>query len=176
MKALLTLIAAVLALFVLAYGIGMLVPLHHVAARSARYAEAPEKVWALLADVSGYARWAPEVTGVRRMPDRDGHAVYQLEGKWAMPLEIDESVAPRRMVTRIADPKLPFGGTWTWELRREGRGTRVTVAERGEIKPPPIRALARFVFGYTSTMDQYLEALGRGLHETVKPEPAEAGA
>lgn len=27
-----------------------------------------------------------------------------------------ESLAPKRHVTRISDPSLPFGGTWTCEL------------------------------------------------------------
>jgi uncharacterized protein YndB with AHSA1/START domain len=174
MKFLLTTVTAACGLLALVWGIGTLVPRDHVASRSARYAKKPEQVWRLLSDLPHYARWAPEVTAVRRLPDHVGHPVYALEGKWAMPLEIETAEPPHRMVTRIADPTLPFGGTWTWVVARDGRGTRVTVTEHGEIRPAIMRAMTRFFFGYTSTMDQYLEALGRELDESVTPEPARA--
>jgi len=115
------------------------------------------------------------VNSVRRLPDQGGHPVYQFEGKWGMPLAIEAIDAPHRIVTRIADPSLPFGGTWTWKIAREGSGTRVTVTEDGEIKSAPMRTMARFFFGYTSTIDSYLKALGDGLQETVTPEPVAVG-
>jgi len=176
MKFLLTLLVALLSLVALAWGIGMVIPLEHVAARSAHFTSHPKAVWAVVSDVPGYARWAPEVSGVKRLADREGHRVYALEGKGSMPLEIEVSEPPRRMVTRIADPRLPYAGTWTWEIAPEEGGARVTVTERGEIKLAPMRALARFVFGYTSTLDDYLEALGDGLGEGVVPGPAPAKA
>lgn len=175
MKLLLSILVGILGLVALAWCIGLVIPRRHQATRSARFANRPEQVWAVLSDFPNYARWAPEVTGVRRLPDRDGHPVYQFEGKWGMPLEIESMEPPRRMVTRIADPSLPFGGTWTWKITREGNGTRVTVTEDGEIKPPPMRTMARFFFGYTSTMDSYLEALGDGLGEGITPGPLPAG-
>lgn len=175
MKMLLTIVAAILGLVALVWSIGLVIPPRHVAARSARYAKPPEKVWSMLSDFPGYVHWAPEVTGVNRMPDQNGHPVYQLEGKWGMPLEIELADPPRRLVTRIADPRLPFGGTWTWKIAREGNGTRVTVTEDGEIKAAPMRTMARFFFGYTSTMDSYLKALGDGLQETVTPGPVPSG-
>ena len=175
MKLLLTALTGIVALFALVWGIGALVPLHHVATRSARYAASPAQVWSVLSDFMRYDRWAPEVTGVRRLPDRGGHRVYALEGKWGMPLEIESSEPPRRLVTRIADPTLPFGGTWTWVVTRDGSGARVTVTEDGEIEPPPMRALARFVFGYDATIDRYLVALGQGLRQRVLSGPAPRG-
>jgi uncharacterized protein YndB with AHSA1/START domain len=175
LKFLLTALTGVVALFALAWGIGALVPIHHVATRSARYAASPAHVWSVLSDFPQYPRWAPDVSGVRRLPDQAGHPVYALEGKWGMPLEIESSEPPRRLVTRIADPTLPFGGTWTWVVTREGKGARVTVTESGEIKPPPMRAMARFFLGYDATLDRYLLALGRGLKERVAPGPPPQG-
>ncbi|TMQ70211.1 MAG: hypothetical protein E6K80_09240 [Candidatus Eisenbacteria bacterium] len=78
MKLLLTALTGIVALFALVWGIGALVPLHHVATRSARYAASPAQVWSVLSDFMRYDRWAPEVTGVRRLPDRGGHRVYAL--------------------------------------------------------------------------------------------------
>ena len=77
---------------------------------------------------------------------------------------------------RIADPTLPFGGTWTYEIAPADSGSVVTITESGEVKSPIFRFMARFVFGYTSTMDGYLEALGKKYGETVTPGPGAAAA
>jgi hypothetical protein len=76
------------------------------------------------------------------------------------------------MVTRIADPEQPFGGTWTFELAPADGGTRLTITERGEVYNPIFRALGRFVFGHTATIDQYLRALGAAFGDALTPEGA----
>lgn len=166
---------AIIGIVVFAYIVGLVIPREHVASRAARYARTPETVWQLLSDFPGYSGWAPEVSGVERLPDQNGHPVWSMKGKWGMPLEVEAAEPPRRLVTRIADPRLPYGGTWTWEIAADGGRTRVTVTESGFIKPPLFRVLTRFVFGYTSTMDAYLEAIGRHFGESTVPGPAVAG-
>ena len=91
-------------------------------------------------------------------------------------MEVIEFLPPRRFSLRIADPKLPFGGTWTYELRTADGGTLVTITENGEIGNPVMRFLSRFVFGQTSTMEGYLRALGRKYGETVTPTPGVAAS
>ncbi|HSR42141.1 MAG TPA: SRPBCC family protein, partial [Longimicrobiales bacterium] len=77
-----------------------------------------------------------------------------------MTIETVEAEVPTRLVTRIADEDLPFGGTWTYELEPTGDGrTRVTITEDGEVYNPVFRFMARFVFGHTATMDTYLDGL-----------------
>ena len=172
MKALLRILAGIAGVLVFAYIVGMLIPRDHVASRSAVYQHSSAAVWQLLSDFPSYAKWAPEVKGVKRLPDMNGHAVWALEGDWGMPLEVESFEPPRRMVTRIADPKLPFGGTWTWELVPAGAGTRITVTENGVIKSPLFRVMTRFIFGYHATMDTYLKAIGKHLGEDITPGPA----
>lgn len=48
-------------------------------------------------------------------------------------------------------------------------GALVTVTERGFVRNPIFRFLARFVFGYSSTLDAYLKALGKKFGEDVSP-------
>jgi len=169
-------LALLVLLITLTWLVGLAVPRRHVTVRSARLSRSVQEVWSVLSDLPGFARWAPEVSAVSRLPDQNGHPVYALEGKWPMPLEVETLDPPRRMVTRVVDSGLPFGGTWTWEIQPEGSGSRVTLTERGEIKVAPMRTLARFVFGYHSTLDAYLEALGHRLGQDVKAGPAPAGA
>ena len=62
-------------------------------------------------------------------------------------------------MTRIADPQLPFGGTWTQEIAPDAGGCVVTITENGEIYNPIFRFVSRFILGYTSSIDAYLKAL-----------------
>jgi hypothetical protein len=73
------------------------------------------------------------------------------------------------MVVRIADPDLPFGGTWTYELKQEESGTRVTITERGEVYNPIFRFMSRFVFSHTATLERYLAALRARAAQQPRP-------
>ncbi len=44
----------------------------------------------------------------------------------------------------------------------------VTITENGEIYNPFFRFMARFVFGYTVTMETYLKALGKKFSEDAE--------
>ncbi len=73
-------------------------------------------------------------------------------------LAVERSEAPRLLVLRIADPDLPFGGTWTYEISPAAHGSTLTITEDGAIYNLLFRVMARFVFGYESTMAAYLTA------------------
>ena len=176
MRILVIILASLLGLIALVFVCGMLVPANHLASRSIHLDKSREEVWLTVSDFEHYSTWAPMVTGTKRLPDENGHAVWQLEGKWAMPMALDLVETPRQLVTRIADPKLPFGGTWTWDLTPENGGTRVVITEHGVIRSPIFRLLSRFVFGYTSTMDAYLAALAKHFGESAKPGPPPGNA
>jgi hypothetical protein len=153
--------------------IGALLPKGHVATRAARFAQTPTVIWQAVTDFEKFPSWRDGVTSVERLPDRDGHAVWTERGAHdSIPYELVESVAPSgsapgRVVTRIADPKLPFGGTWTLEVIPMGGGTLLRITERGEVYNPLFRFMSRFIFGYTKTMGSYLSALGKKFGETV---------
>jgi len=153
--------------------VGYLLPVSHVAARFARYRQPREALFAAIRDVPAAASWREDLKGVEMLPTTDGRVRFREIGRTGrITMEIVECAAPSRMVTRIADPVQPFGGTWTFELTPHDGGTRLTITERGEVYNPIFRALARFVFGYTSTMDQYLRALGKKFGEPVTPSDA----
>lgn len=60
---------------------------------------------------------------------------------------------------RIADPNLPFGGTWTYDLVPGDQACSLTVTEDGEVYNPLFRFVSRFIIGHTATIDSYLKAL-----------------
>jgi len=152
---------------------GLLLPKAHVAARSARYAAAPDALWATLINAKAFPTWRPDLQRVETLPDENGQRGWREHGKdGVIPYRVTESVARSRLVTRIADPRLPFGGTWTYELAPDGTGTRLTITERGEVYNPIFRFVSRFFLGYTGTMDAFLRALGTKHGESITPEPA----
>jgi uncharacterized protein YndB with AHSA1/START domain len=152
------------------YGIGVTLPRRHHVTRTALYAQPPDTVWAVIADMERSPSWRTEITRVERLPDRDGHPVWnQVSRQGSWPLEIVEATPPTRLVAVVADSSQGFGGRWTYTLTPEGTGTRVTIAEDGFVDPPMFRFIARYLIGLTRTLDTYLEGLGRHFGEAVTP-------
>jgi Polyketide cyclase / dehydrase and lipid transport len=150
--------------------IGLCLPKGHVASRWAEFKQPAEKVWDLMADYENTATWRGDISRVERLPDREGRPVW-IEHGGDGPLTIERMGAqrPSRMVTRIADEKLPFGGTWTYEISPTPGGCRVTITENGEVYNPIFRFVGRFIIGHTSTMEGYLRAIGGKFGEQVEP-------
>ncbi|MEV6974890.1 SRPBCC family protein [Kitasatospora sp. NPDC093806] len=146
---------------VAALAAGRRLPVEHVSEGGLELAQPPGAVWEVLTDVDLFPAWRPELSHVERLPanavggvrwreyDRHGHTTY----------EVVESEAPHRLVTGIADPDLPYGGTWTYVLTPAGGGCTLTVTERGEVYPPFYRAVSHYVTGEGATIHKYLGAL-----------------
>ena len=163
--------AALVGVVLAVVGIGAALPRDHVAARAARLSAPPERVWALLTDVAAYPRWRGDVTAVELLPPRDGRVAWRETSRHGrITFERVDAEPPHRLITRIVDDGLPFGGQWEYDLAPDGDGTRLVVTERGAVYNPLF--MSRFVFGHTATLDAYLRALGGALGtETV---PADA--
>ncbi len=144
--------------------VGSRLPRAHVASREGMFPVAPEAVWSAITSVDEFPAWRPDVKRIERLPDRDGRPAWiehTRSGK--ITLAADRLEAPRLLVLRIADPTLPFGGTWTYEVSAAPGGSRLTITERGEIYNPIFRLMARFVFGYEGTIATYMDALEKRL-------------
>lgn len=160
MRALVYVVAGVAGLVAVMAAIGWVLPVGHVASRSALVPEAPAAVFARIAAVAAYPSWWSAVAQVDALPPVDGRPRFREHlSSGAVVFEIVEAAPPVRFVSRIADPEQPFGGTWTFELAPDGDGTRVTITEHGEVYHPIYRFLSRFVFSPTSTIDSCLAAL-----------------
>ncbi len=60
---------------------------------------------------------------------------------------------------KILDEELPFGGSWTFEMKENGDEVALTITENGEVYNPVFRFMSRFIFGHYATMDRYLNDL-----------------
>lgn len=161
-------VSLVVALVAIILVVGALLPKSHVASRSTRLPSPPERVWDAITTVDDFPRWRADVRAVERL-DAAGGARRWREHESAdkrdrgITYEVTEATPPRRLVTRIADRDLPFGGRWEYDLAPDGSGTRLTITERGEVYNPLFRFMSRFVIGHTASIDRYLAGLERRL-------------
>ena len=159
MRRLLYALSGIVLIGIIVTGIGYALPQDHVASVARHVPHQPAAVFARIIDVARYPEWRPEVGKIEVLSSAP-LTWREHSGGDVITYELVEQVQPERVVTRIADPELPFGGTWTYELRRDGTGTHVTITERGEVYNPVFRFMSRFVFGHTATMERVLERLG----------------
>ena len=151
-------------------GVGVLLPREHTATSHATINAPPDSVWSALTDVDDFPAWRDDVARVEVLPARDGHRIWREVGKHdAITFEQVEAEPPRRLVSRIADPSLPFGGIWTYVVSPEGPGSRVTITEDGVVHNPIFRFVSRFVFGHHASQEAYLRALGRRFGHEARP-------
>jgi hypothetical protein len=152
--------AAIVLVAILVVVIGYSLPKAHSVSRSTTIALPPDAVYALLADVDRYQTWRPGVKSLQRHADRDGKPAWTEEaGGMKIPLYFERMERPSVLVSRIADPSLPFGGTWTYRIEPAPDGSTITITEDGEVYNPFFRFMSRFVFGHTATLDEFLKNL-----------------
>jgi len=153
----------------LVVGVGWLLPVKHRAVRRATIPAQPAEVYALLTDVARFPGWRSKVARIDLLPDENARQPYrEVGGDGAITYVVDEAVADRRLVTRIADRTLPFGGRWVYELTPVAGGTELRITEEGEVYNPLFRAVSRFVIGHTATVDRFLRDVGRRFGHDVE--------
>lgn len=142
MHPLLIVFAVLIALWAIAWLVGSRLPETHRATRSAIFHQTPEALWKTIV--------APEkLPGWRN----------------SIPLERVEAIPNEKLTMRVIGKGMPFGGTWVYEIAPEGSATRLRVTENGEIYNPIFRAMTRYIFGYTRSMEAFLKAVGRKFNE-----------
>ena len=152
--------AAVLAaLVVVVLLIGWMLPVRHTASREIEVQATPAAVYGLIGDVARYPEWRTGVTKVEVLAADDSARTQRFRehgSDGAILYEVVEREPDRRLVVRIADESLPFGGRWTYDLTPSASGTTLRITEDGEVYNPVFRFVSRFVLGHTRTIDRYL--------------------
>jgi hypothetical protein len=158
MKWVLIVLAVVAALVAVVAVIGMMLPKGHVESRSSKFRQPPQAVWDAIA---GPPTWRSELRSFEELAPRDGHYRWKETDQRGevITYEREETVPPTRLVTRIAEPNLPYGGRWIHEITATPDGCVLKITEDGEIYNPIFRFMARFVFGYSGAIETYLKSL-----------------
>lgn len=147
--------------------VGAMLPRDHHTTRKARFHAAPGAIYAVLA---GPPDWRTGVKSFGLLPDQDGHKRWWEQDTHGQKItyELVEDKPPERLATRIAQPGLPFGGGWTFEIAPlPNGGSELRIREDGEIYNVIFRFMARFLFGYTGSIETYLRDLGAKFNQPV---------
>jgi hypothetical protein len=170
MKLLIYIVVAVIASVALLVGvialIGLKLPKGHIASRSVFLHQSPRNVYAVVRDFGSAATWRTDVKHMEVKPQAGGPLHFREEGKnGIVNYELAEDIPAERMVTRILDTDLGYSGKWTYMFVAEDGGTRLTITEEGEVSTLLFRFMSRYVFGYTATLDGYLNLLAKRFGE-----------
>ena len=170
MKWIFRFLIAFAALVAVAWIIGMSLPQNHTVSRSARFAAAPETIWATLVDVSSYPEWRSGVDTVILLDGTENRLAWQESmGGDRLSFDADTTQRPKHLQSRITDTGIEFGGSWDYVIEPDGEGTRLTITENGEVYSPLFRFMSRYVMGHGSTIERYLSDLAARLGETSAP-------
>ncbi len=143
---------------------GYALPVKHVASLSVELDAPPERVWETITDMTSFPLWRKDVKSVEIVQRAPAGPVWrERSSDGTITYETVESVPPLRLISRISDRSLPFGGTWTFDLTPTPRGTRLTIREDGEVYNPVFRLASRFVLGHDATIRKYIADLEAGL-------------
>ena len=159
LKPALLLLGVVVAIVLAVVLVGYALPQSHVASSGAVFSAPPATIFSTLQDVDRYPSWRSDVQTIDVIA-RSPHLRWREQGSnGTITFEMQEVRSPSRLMTRITDRSLPFGGTWTYEVSPHEAGARLTITENGEVYNPVFRFMSRFVFGHTATMDTFLADL-----------------
>ena len=146
--------------------IGLMLPKDHHAAKTMTVRAAPATVFGVITDFAKAAEWRSDLQRVEMLPNEGGAIMFrEIGSQGPMTFRVEALEPPTRLVTRIADKSLPFGGTWTYDLKPQGSGTELTITEDGEVYNPIFRFMSKFFFSQTATIEAYQASLKKKLGE-----------
>jgi hypothetical protein len=172
MKRVLAVVAVLVGIVLIVVLIGAALPVKHVATRGAVFHQTPDAIWQAITDYQDFPSWRSTVKRIEPLPSTNGLFAWREIDSHGnrLPMEAVEAQPPARLVTRIAGSKLPFGGTWTYEIAPVSGGTQLRITENGEVYNPFFRFVSRFIIGEHAIMDTYLRALGAKFGQPVVPQ------
>ena len=159
-------IGALVLLVVVVVAIGYALPVKHRGVAESTFRATPDKIFALITDVGAFPSWRSGVKSVEVIPSNDDRKRFrEVSGDGSIAYVVEAAEPNRRVVTRIDDKSLPFGGTWTYDISPDSDGrTRLRITEAGEIYNPIFRFVSRFVLGYDRTMKTYIADIGKKIN------------
>ena len=131
MKWILWISIALVGVLILITLIGWLLPKAHSVSREVQFREPPEAIWKAITDIEAMPAWRQGLKSVKHLPDKNGLPSWvETSASGTIPFETVVSQPPAKLIVRIADPKLPFGGTWTYQITPVAAGSSLRIRRR----------------------------------------------
>ncbi len=167
MKWILIILAAVVIVGLAISLVGTLLPREHKVTRATHFKCPPSLLYAVVHDFAAYPAWNSNAQTVEMLAPTNGRAAYRVISRHgAVTYVVTDDLPAEKLVLKIADENLPYGGSWNYAFTSDRSGTRLEITEQGFIKKPVFRFFARFVFGYTRSIETCFRDLKRKLGET----------
>jgi hypothetical protein len=141
------------------YALGAATPASHSAEATREIAAPPERIAARIRAVEAYPTWRDGVAVENVTVSADATTYVEIAEGDRIAYRLTEPETGARFIATITDETLPFGGAWTIDIAPTANGSRVSIREDGVVRDLLYRFFARYVFGYTSTMETYLDNL-----------------
>lgn len=157
-----------------AYVIGLLVPASHIVSRSSTFKIKPQRLWAILTDVSKYPQWQPKIEKVLIDETSSNKTVFveysikkrhtviihheRIENKCLLRILEERPIAKAPVSSKIPT----FSGSWTFDISQEKEDddqVTLKITEQGVIKKPLVRVTHLLLFGFHSRIDRFLNDL-----------------
>ena len=132
--------------------VGATQPRDHELSRTVELEPAPDEVFAILEDREAYPCWRSGLDAIE--VQSDSRFVESASGD-DVPYEVVEREPGRKLVVRIADPDLPYGGQWTYALEPRGSGTALTITEAGFVDNLVMRGIASLFMDPAASIEQF---------------------
>jgi uncharacterized protein YndB with AHSA1/START domain len=114
-------------------------------------------VWQRIEDTAQQPSWRTGLSAVQPMPAQNGHICWmEIQKMGKMPLCEVLTAAPNTRIVAIADPNLPYGGTWTYQLTETSpTTTHIAITENGTTGPWFFRFVGHYIFHEDTMIKQY---------------------
>lgn len=133
--------------------VGLMLPQNHLAQTEFDLKASADQVYQVLTDIQGYPSWRPLVKKVE-IRDPANWVEYTTDGE-AVEYQLEIAVPREKWKTTIQTKDLGYGGYWSFMLAKNGTGSKLTIAEHGEIYNPVFRFIAHFFMGLDSSIIDY---------------------
>ncbi|MFZ6876298.1 hypothetical protein ACO0LF_29905 [Undibacterium sp. Di27W] len=135
------------------FTMGMLAPRDHRLTLSQSYPVPAATLYELVRNFEAYPDWR---TGIKSM-QKDGELRFIEEsGNGKIAYLIIEDQPNTLIISKIDDPKLPFSGSWTFEIKETNGSSELRVTEAGSVPNAFVRFFATYIFSHEKTMRTYL--------------------
>ena len=157
MKRVLLILGVIVFLALTVFIVGKLLPVKHEATVSKEFKVDRLTLWDAVRDFKQYSEWRSSLTQLE-VVNNSRWIEYDKRGD-KITFGIIEEIPSQKLVTKILDDNLPFGGEWIFELRDSGKYTILQITEKGEVYSPVFRFIGYFFMDEKTTMNQYINDL-----------------
>lgn len=147
-------VACLLVLMVL---IGAFIPQQHTVSATVDLPASQQRAWQLITEVDAQPKWRTGLLSIEHRPDEAGHSCWtEVQKHMRMPLCVESSTPESSRTIRIADPSLPFGGNWIYELQSTGpSSSQLKITENGTVGPALWRFIDHFILHEDANIKQF---------------------